>query len=112
MANAETVSTVAPVTSRAETIARLRAHEAEIRALGATALYLFGSAARDELGPESDVDLFIDYVRDPTTFDYFKLCRMEDLVASTLAREIDLLTRYGIHPMLKDDIEASSVRVF
>ena len=32
-----------------------------IRARGATALYLYGSSARGEAGPSSDVDLFIDY---------------------------------------------------
>jgi predicted nucleotidyltransferase len=34
---------------------------AKIQALGATSLYLFGSAARGEAGPESDIDLFVDY---------------------------------------------------
>ena len=51
----------APVASRAEVIARLRQNEEVIRRFGATALYLFGSAAPDEMTDKSDVDLFIDY---------------------------------------------------
>ena len=38
-------------------IARLRAHEAELRAMGVSGLSLFGSVARGEAGPDSDVDL-------------------------------------------------------
>lgn len=47
--------------NRAEAVAELRVRPNGIRAMGATSLYLFGSAARDESGPTSDLDLFIDY---------------------------------------------------
>ena len=50
-----------PVKNRAETIEILLGNADAIKALGATALFLFGSAARDEMGPDSDVDVFIDY---------------------------------------------------
>jgi predicted nucleotidyltransferase len=43
--------------SRAEVLATLRTHEQEIRTAGVTRLSLFGSAARDEASPSSDVDL-------------------------------------------------------
>ena len=42
---------------REEIIARLRAHEAELKAAGIVRLHLHGSVARDEAGPESDIDL-------------------------------------------------------
>jgi uncharacterized protein len=45
---------------RHEAIARLKQVEPAIRALGAASLYLFGSHARDEARPDSDVDVFID----------------------------------------------------
>ena len=45
---------------RQEVIEKLKQHEAAIRAMGAQSLYLYGSCARDEAGPGSDVDLFID----------------------------------------------------
>ena len=38
-------------------IARLKAHEAEFRAMGVAGLSLFGSVARGEAGADSDVDL-------------------------------------------------------
>jgi hypothetical protein len=43
---------------RTETIARLKAHEAELRQFGVQHLYLFGSTARDDAREGSDVDLF------------------------------------------------------
>jgi uncharacterized protein len=100
-----------PVTSRAEVIERLRTHEAEFRAWGATSLALYSSAARDELSSESDVDLYIDYDRNGS-FDYFKLCRLEDLASNLLWRDVDFGTRDGLHPCLRDDIEATSIKVF
>lgn len=45
--------------NRDTAIARLKEHEAELRRLGVQSLYVFGSTARDEAGPESDVDLFL-----------------------------------------------------
>jgi uncharacterized protein len=97
--------------NRAETLAILGSNADAIRAYGATALHLFGSAARDELRPDSDVDLFIDYDQN-SDFDFFALCRIEEIVKSALGREIDLTTRAGLHPGLRERIEQSSVRVF
>lgn len=42
---------------RQTAIDRLRPHEAELRAMGVSGLALFGSTARGEAGPDSDVDL-------------------------------------------------------
>jgi predicted nucleotidyltransferase len=47
---------------RAEVIAKLKAVEPALRAHGVEALYLFGSYARDEAGPDSDLDVFVDKV--------------------------------------------------
>ena len=38
-------------------IATLRQHESELKTAGIVLLYLFGSAARNEATPQSDVDL-------------------------------------------------------
>lgn len=44
--------------NRDDAIAKLKGAESAIRAMGATALYLFGSTARNEAKPTSDVDIF------------------------------------------------------
>ena len=46
--------------NRTEVIAKLRAVEPALRAHGVSALYLFGSYARDEAGSDSDLDVFVD----------------------------------------------------
>jgi predicted nucleotidyltransferase len=42
---------------RDEVIAKLKEAEPALKAFGVAALYLFGSHARDEAGPNSDVDV-------------------------------------------------------
>lgn len=96
--------------TRAETIAALRERAASIRERGVTALYLFGSAARGDAGPESDIDIFVDY--DPERFDFVHLIRLREELTRVLGRPADLTTRDGLHPDLRDDIEAEAVRVF
>jgi predicted nucleotidyltransferase len=94
-----------------DAIRALRARAEAIKALGATSLYLFGSAARNEAGEASDLDLFIDY--DPAgKFNGLDLVDIKLLLEKELGVEIDVTTRDSIHPMLRDDIQKSAVRVF
>ncbi|MDP3897905.1 MAG: nucleotidyltransferase family protein [Mesorhizobium sp.] len=96
---------------RNEIIEQLRRNADAIRGMGATSLYLFGSAARDKAGPDSDLDLFIDY--DPARrFSLLDLVGIKQLLEERMATEIDITTRDSLHPMLKDDIERSAVRIF
>jgi uncharacterized protein len=111
MAQATPLRSAAPARSREAVITCLQKHEAEIRSLGATGLFLFGSGARDTLRPGSDIDLFVDYNRDGT-FDFVRLCRLEEFLAACIGMPVDLGTRHGLHPALRLEIERTSVRVF
>ena len=91
-------------------VAELRRHADQLRREGVTALYLFGSTARSEARDGSDVDLFFDY-GDPK-FSLIELVRVKDRVSAILGVEADVMTRDSLHPMLKERIEASAVRVF
>src|ERR1043166_7259512 len=66
----------------ADIIVTLRSRAPDIRALGATSLYLFGSAARGEARDDSDMDLFIDY--DPDRFSFVELIRRRDRLSHIL----------------------------
>ncbi len=44
---------------RLDVITKLKAAEPTLRAQGVGALYLFGSHARDEAEPDSDIDVFV-----------------------------------------------------
>jgi hypothetical protein len=90
---------------------RLKDQEASLRKRGATALYLFGSTARDEARPESDVDVFIEY--DPRSrFNGFDLVALKRLLEEQLGVTVDLTTRNGLHPMLKAGIEREALKIF
>jgi len=95
---------------RAEAIARLRAHEAELRGLGVQHLYLFGSTGRDDARDESDVDLFFDYEKG--RLGLFELMDVKEAAARILGRNTDIMTRDSIHKLLRERIEATAVPVF
>jgi uncharacterized protein len=93
---------------KTEAVSKLKDHAGAIRAMGATALYLFGSTARDE---SSDLDLFIDY--DPNSkFNAFDLVGIKHFLEEELEIPVDVTTRDGLHPILRRDIEQTAVRVF
>jgi len=97
--------------NRADAIVMLRERAPIIRARGACALYLYGSTARDEAKPKSDLDLFIEY--DPNgRFNAFDLVGIKLFLEDELNTPVDLTTRDGLHPRLREGIEQSAIRVF
>jgi uncharacterized protein len=96
---------------KTEAVPKLKDRAEAIRAMGATALYLFGSTARDETSESSDLDLFIDYDPD-SKFNAFDLVGIKQFLEEELEIPVDVITRDGLHPMLRRDIEQSAVRVF
>jgi uncharacterized protein len=94
---------------RSEAIDLLRRHQSEIAAHGVRALYLFGSTRRDEAGPSSDVDLFVDYEQG---FSLLDLVAVKDEIDHILGARADVTTRGGLHPALRDDILRDAERVF
>ncbi len=91
-------------------IAKLKAHEAQLKRLGVQRLYLFGSTARGEAREDSDVDLFFDYEKGK--FGLFQLMDVKEATSGILGTKADIMTRDSLHRTLKQRIEASAVRVF
>lgn len=85
-----------PVSTKAEVLERLRQQQAQLRTLGVARLGLFGSFVRDEAGPESDVDLLVDFAEGRKSFDGF--FALLDFLESLLGRDVELLTRPGLSP--------------
>ena len=98
---------------RDDVIARLKETEPVLRGFGVAALYLFGSHARDEAGPDSDVDVFVD-VAPGAAFGlrrYMEAFRvLED--AFEHKAEIGYSTRDGLSPYIRADVEQQAVRIF
>jgi uncharacterized protein len=96
---------------RDDVIAGIRARESAIRSLGVSALYLYGSHARDEAAPSSDIDVFID--RDPKKpFGFLEYTGVIHLLEDTFGTAADVSTRASLHPDLRQEIESSAVRIF
>jgi predicted nucleotidyltransferase len=94
-----------------EALAKLRWLAPRVQGMGATALFIFGSTARDEAKPTSDLDLFIDH--DPARkFSLIELIGIQQFLEQELSITVDLTTRNSLHPMLRADIERSALRVF
>lgn len=96
---------------RSEAIVRLQELSGEIRARGATSLFLFGSAARDAAREGSDLDLFVDYDAGGR-FSLLDLVDIKLLLEDRLGIDVDLTTRDALHPKLRHDIERGAIRIF
>jgi predicted nucleotidyltransferase len=71
-------------------IAILRAHEVELRAAGIRRASLFGSVARGDAGPDSDVDLAVELDRE-AKIDLVRLVELEERIGELVGRKVDLL---------------------
>lgn len=92
-------------------MAALNEQAQAVKALGATSLYLFGSTARDESGPASDLDLFVDYDQ-KSRFSLIELVGIKLLLEERLGVPVDITTRDSLDPLLRERIETSAERIF
>ena len=94
-----------------EVLAILRAHEAFYRAKGVTGMAVFGSVARGDAGPDSDVDLVLDYDHG-AKFSLLTLCGIQNDTSEWLGRKVDLLTWDGLKPRVARRIQQEVSHVF
>ena len=58
-------------------------------------LAVFGSALRDDFGPQSDIDLLVSFAKD-ADWTLFDLVTMQDELEQMLGREVDLVEREAV----------------
>jgi predicted nucleotidyltransferase len=93
--------------TRGEAIQRLVAARPELATLGVRSLDLFGSVARGEAGPASDVDLLVDFDKPIGLFHFFRVQRRLEEI---LGCRVDLVMRDAVKRQLRDRIFAEAVR--
>lgn len=97
--------------NRTTAIKRIKAHEAELRAMGVIGLSLFGSVARDEAGAQSDVDVAVrlDHERRLDLLDFAQInLRLSDL----LGAKVDLVSEPARKPRFQAQIDRDRVHAF
>jgi len=86
----------------------LRQNQAEINAYGVKSLALFGSVARDEARPDSDVDLLVEFDRPVGLFGLVALqLRLEEL----LGCPVDIGTMDSLKPLIRSRVMEECVYV-
>ncbi len=71
-----------------------------------TRLAVFGSVARRQARPDSDLDLLVEAPAGTSTFDFI---RFKQLLEQVLGREIDLVSYGGLKAGLDDDVVREAV---
>ncbi len=69
-------------------------------------LALFGSVLRDELGPDSDVDVLVEFA--PGQTPGYGFIRIERELSELFGRRVDLVTFKALNHRLRDQILASA----
>jgi len=92
-------------------IARLQANAAELRAAGIRHASLFGSVARGEAGPDSDIDLAVELDRDKP-MGLFAPTALERRLGDLLGRKVDLVPEPVEKPRLQTRIDRDRRRAF
>ena len=93
---------------RDEVLATLDRHRSELARMGVKSLRLFGSVARNEASPASDIDLLVEFVETPTFSAFMKLkIYLEDL----LGGRVDLVTESGLRDRVRPYVEKEAIRV-
>jgi hypothetical protein len=73
---------------------------------GAQRIRVFGSVARGEAGPQSDIDLLVD--KGPQTSPWFPAGLILEL-EEALGRKVDVLTTNGLSPYLRERVLQEAV---
>ncbi len=93
---------------RDEVLATLREHLPELEGLGVRSLAIFGSVARDEAGPGSDLDVLVDF-EGPTN--YWRYCDVWFWLQDTFQTTVDLVPERELSPELRPYVERDAIRV-
>jgi predicted nucleotidyltransferase len=89
----------------------LRQHQGELERLGIRQLYVYGSVARGDARPWSDVDLFAD-LADEASWNIVRWGHVLDRLGEILGRRVDFAARRSLLEDVRRRADAEAVAVF
>ena len=96
---------------REQVIATLREHEQELRAAGVVRLSLFGSTARGDHRPDSDVDVLAAF-DNSRRISLLGVAGIEQQISEILGHPVELVEEGTLKPRVRKNVEAEAVRAF
>jgi uncharacterized protein len=70
-------------------------------------LAIFGSAAKGTAGPDSDVDLLVEFQPD-AQIGFLQFAKMQRELSSLLDRGVDLVPKGGLKPLIREEVLSTS----
>jgi predicted nucleotidyltransferase len=94
---------------RHEVLEKLKQQRLELsKQYGIASLFLFGSVARDEARPDSDVDLLVEFKHPVGLFQFIEL---QQKLEALLGCKVDLGTKRSLKLQLVDEVLQEAIRV-
>ena len=95
--------------NREKILRTLREHKIDLqKKYPLKSIALFGSYARGEENPESDIDVMVEF-SEPVGFEFIDL--LEELEKKFQEKKVDLISREGIKPHYRPYIEEDAIYV-
>jgi hypothetical protein len=89
----------------------LRAHRDELVAVGVMHAGIFGSVARGEAGPESDIDVLVEFAPGQPR-DVFAYVGVQQQVAALLPGKVDVIDLAAMRPELRARVQGDRIDAF
>jgi len=94
--------------NREQIAQRLATHREALQRFRVRSLSLFGSTARGDARPDSDIDLLVEFEQ---PIDLFAFTELQQALESILGRKVDLVPKNALRPRLQEPILSEAVRV-
>jgi uncharacterized protein len=97
--------------NRESVLAVLRAHREELAAAGVEHAGVFGSVARGEAGPDSDIDVPVEFTAGRVP-DVFAHVGLKDRISTRFPGRVDVVNARGLRPSVRARVMRDLVHAF
>lgn len=94
-----------------DVLAALKAAESELRAKGVAHAALFGSVARGEQRPDSDVDIMVEIDPD-ARIGVWGFVSIVHVIEDRISRQVDVSERLALRPFVRPSAERDAIYAF